>query len=169
MKKETCDLLKQLYKLEKFQLNYYHSQLSSNEDAILNKAITKILKINKKHVACFDQILTRTNIGESIIADKIADISGTLVGESMEYTGPKNTCRIAVSLERKALKMYYELTKDRSLDPEIFDIILDFQLDKEFHLLWLQHYTQLLKQDSTELLNNVIEDHPTINVNMRLI
>lgn len=169
MKKETCDQLKQLYELEKFQLNYYHSQLSSNEDTTLNKAITKILETNKRHVACFDQLFARAHISESIIADKIADLTGTLVGESMELTGLKNTCRIAASLERKTLKIYYELTKDRSLDPDIFDILINFQLDKEFHLLWLQHYAQLLKQDSTNLLNNAVEGHPTVNVNMRLI
>ena len=171
MNKQIIGQLKRIYELEKFQINYYISQISSTQNSILDKALSKIIQTDKEHTDFFVHIFTDKNI-EIKIASTIADIAGSIVGESMELTGQANTCKIGVALEEKVLSAYYELIKENDLESKLQDKLIDFKLDKEFHMLWLQHYTQHLKNKSYQknyLLTEGIEEHPTVNFNMRWI
>ena len=171
MNKQIIGQLKQIYELEKFQINYYISQISSTQDSTLDKALSKIIEADKEHTDFFVKIFTEANIEIPKIASTIADIAGSIVGESMELTGQANTCKIGVVLEEKVLSAYYELIKENDLESKRKDKLIDFKLDKEFHMLWLQHYAQHLKHGSSQnyLLTEGIEEHPTVNVNMRWI
>ncbi|HBW33843.1 hypothetical protein [Desulfosporosinus sp. BICA1-9] len=170
--KQIIGQLKQIYELEKFQINYYTSQISSTQNSLLDKALSKIIQTDKEHTDFFVHIFTDENIEIPKIATTIADIAGSIIGESMELTGQANTFKIGVSLEEKALSAYYELLKENDLESKLKDKLIDFKLDKEFHMLWLQHYAQYLKHRSSQknyLLYEGIEEHPTVNLNMRWI
>lgn len=172
MNKQIIGHLKRIYELEKFQINYYISQISSTQDSILDKALSKIIKTDKVHTDFFVNIFTKANIELPKIASTIADIAGSIVGESMELTGQANTCNIGVILEEKVLSAYYELIKENDLESKLQNKLINFMLDKEFHMLWLHHYAQHLKHRSSQknyLLTEGIEEHPTVNLNMRWI
>ncbi|NLI92730.1 MAG: ferritin-like domain-containing protein [Peptococcaceae bacterium] len=164
--------LKQIYELERFQINYYMSQLSTTEDTVLNKALIKIIETEKKHIDFFTQRFTEAGIDISKISTTIANLAGSIIGESVELTGPINICRIGVALEGKALNAYYDLIENNHVDSDLLEILIDFQLDKEFQMLWLQHYAGHLKNNSSrknKILNDSLEEHPTVNINMRWI
>lgn len=172
MNKHIIGQLKRIYELEKFQITYYISQISSTQESILDKALSKIIQTDKEHINFFVHIFAGAYIEIPKITSAIADIAGSIVGESMELTGQANTCKIGVALEEKVLSAYYELIKENDLESKLQDQLTDFKLDKEFHMLWLQHYAQHLKNRSYEknyLLTESIEEHPTVNFNMRWI
>ena len=172
MNEQIIGQLKRIYELEKFQINYYISQLSSTQNSILDKALSKIIETDKIHTDFFEHIFTEVNIEIPRIASTIANIAGSIVGESIELTGQANTCKIGVALEDKVLSAYYELIRENDLESKLDDKLIDFKLDKEFHMLWLQHFAQYLKHRSSEknyLLTEGIEEHPTVNFNMRWI
>ena len=172
MNKQIIGQLKRVYELEKFLINYYTSQISSTQESILDKALSKIIQTDKEHTDFFVHIFAEASIEIPKFASTIADIAGSIVGESMELTGQANTCKIGVALEEKVLSAYYELIKENDLESKLQDKLIDFKLDKEFHMLWLQHYAQYLKNRSYQknyLLTEGIEEHPTVNFNMRWI
>ena len=172
MNKQIIGQLKQIYELEKFQINYYLSQISSTQNSILDKALSKIIQTDKDHTDFFVHTFADKNIELPKIASTLADIAGSIIGESMELTGQSNTCKIGVALEEKVLSAYYELIKENDLESKLQDILIDFKQDKEIHMLWLQHYAQHLEHSSTQrnyLFAENIEEHPTVNFNMRWI
>ena len=164
--------LKEIYELEKFQLSYYMSQLSSTEDKFYHIAFTKIVQTEKKHATFFAKKLTEMGMEIPKVRGTLADFAGIVVGESLELTGPANACKIGVALENKTLKAYQGLKNEVGVDSELLEKLLEFQLDEEFHALWLQSYSERLKmwdsQKST-LPSTDIEEHPTVNINMRWI
>lgn len=169
-KEKTVHLLKQIYELEKFQLSYYMSQLSSTEDKFYHKAFTKIVQTKKKHATFFAKKLTEMGIEIPKVRGTLADFAGIVVGESLELTGPAKTCKIGVALENKTLKAYHKLMDEVCMDIELLDKLMEFQLDEEFHALWLQSYSERLKLKESHksiLPNTDIEEHPTVNINMR--
>lgn len=173
MNKLIIGKIKRLYELEKFQLNYYLSQISPKRDTILDKALGKIIESSREHTDYFIHIFTEQRIEIPKIAGTIADIAGSIVGESMELTGQANTCKIGSALEEKVLNVYYELIDEKDLDSKLKDKLINFKIDKEFHMLWLQHYARYLNYELSQtnylLTESISEEHPSVNVNLRLI
>ena len=172
MNEQINNKLRQLYELETFQVKYFFSQLSSTDDSIFYKALCKIIVRENKHIDFFTQHFIEENIDIPKIAASIANIAGSLVGESMELTGHVHISKVGVTLEKKTLNIYYDLIKERGLTLKLRDKLIDFQLDNEFHALWLQHFAQYLHQEKSkqnDLIDNCFEEHPTVNLNMRLL
>lgn len=94
MNKQIIMQLKRIYELEIFQINYYISQISSTQDNILNKTLSKIVETDKQHTHYFVQIFKEANVEIPKIASTIADMAGSIIGESTEFTGQVNTCKI---------------------------------------------------------------------------
>ncbi|UWG96669.1 hypothetical protein LPY66_17575 [Dehalobacter sp. DCM] len=163
--------LKKLYELENLLIHYYKSQLSESEDTVFNSALTKFIKTDTVHADYFHELFREQDIEIPVITAAIADITGNLVGEAVELTGIGNVCRIGVSLENQIAELYADLIEENP-SSKILDILLSYKIDKEFHALWLQRYGQFLKQQktcTTNLIQNAIDGHPTVNMNVRLI
>lgn len=162
---------KKIYELEKLLIHYYKSQLSESEDAVFNAALGKFIATDTHHTDFFTALFRKHDIQIPIITASIADITGSIIGEAIELTGVANICRIGVSLENQVVELYAGLIEENPSSC-ILDQLIGFKIDKEFHALWLQHYAQFLKQQkacTTNLVQNAIEGHPTVNMNVRLI
>lgn len=171
MDEQSLHQLKKIYELEKFQIAYYESQLSSMEDKFYHKAFTLIVRTKKKHADFIAKKLVEAGIEIPKVVGTLADIAGNVVGESLELTGPTNTCRIGVALESKGLTEYHELINHLKGEPELQDWLMEFMLEEEFYALWLNNYAKRLKQKESQksLLVNEVEEHPTLNINMHLL
>jgi len=157
--------------LEKFQIAFYQSQLSSTKDRFYYKAFRKIVYTEKKHAGFFAKKLAESDIQIPQVGGTLAELGGSIIGESVEITGPVNTCKIGVALENKTLSAYHKLIDDVREEPGFRDKLLEFLLEEEFHALWLQDYAKRLKERerNTQLPGKHIDEHPSINVNMRWI
>lgn len=162
---------KKLYELEKLQIHYYKSQLSENEDPVFRSALAKFIGTDTIHTDFFTTLFRDQNIDIPVITASIADITGSIIGEAIELTGLGNICRIGFSLGNRIAELYAGLIEENP-SSNILDQLISFKIDQEFHALWLQHYAQFLKQQkacTTNLVQNAIEGHPTVNMNVRLI
>ncbi|WP_368293145.1 hypothetical protein [Dehalobacter sp. TBBPA1] len=166
--------LKRIYELENLQIHYYQSQLSESDDPIFDKALFKIVEADKMHAEFFTELFREHNIDIPLIKASIADIAGSIIGEAIELAGQENICKIGFALENQILEIYADLVEE-NLNSDLLDKLIDFKIDKEFHALWLQHYAQYLKHQksqksySNNLIQDSVEDHPTVNMNVRLI
>ncbi len=169
MDEQIIHRLKHIYELEKFQIAFYISQLSSIEDKYYHKAFTKLVETERKHATFFAYKLAKADIPIPKVGGTLADIAGSIVGESLELTGPTNTCKMGVALEKKTLLAYHNLIDELRGEPETREKLMEFLLEEEFHALWLQDYGKRLNQkeyQNSGLAVDSIEDHPTININM---
>lgn len=169
MDEQIINRLKHIYELEKFQIAFYMSQLSSTEDKYYHKAFEKIVETEKKHAVFFAHKLAKADIPIPKVGGTLAEFAGSIVGESLELTGQANTCKMGVSLEKKSLLAYHNLIDELRGEPEVRSKLMEFLLEEEFHTLWLQDYVKRLKQNECQnygLASDSIEDHPTININM---
>ena len=169
MEEQIIHRLKHLYELEKFQIAFYMSQLSSTEDKYYHKAFTKIVETERNHANFFAHKLAKADITIPKVGGTLADIAGSILGESLELTGPANTCKMGVALEKKALLAYHNLIDELREEPEEREKLMGFLLEEEFHALWLQDYGKRLRQKECQnsgLALDNMEDHPTLNINM---
>jgi rubrerythrin len=171
LREEIIDLLKHLYELEKFQLSYYTSQLSSTEDGFYHKAFLTMAETENKHVGFFVAKLKDAGHELPKVGGTLAEIAGSILGESLELAGPANACKVGVALENKALLAYHQLLPEIKEDREFRDHLLEFLLEEEFHTLWLQDYAKRLAQKDRHphLAGQTVDDHPTVNINLNLI
>jgi bacterioferritin len=170
--KNTIHRIKQIYELEKFQITFFQSQLSATENKFYQRAFRKLVHTEKKHADFFAHLLAKADINIPKIGGTVAEIAGSIVGESMEFTGPENACRLGVALENRTLAAYHELINSLDSDSELYSRLLDFLLEEEFHALWLKDYAKRLEYDEHHkngLAGHDLEDHPSVNVNMRFI
>lgn len=148
-------------------LKYYKSQLSSNEDEYYRKAFAKMVQIEGGHADFFARALLAAGAAVPAITGSLFDIAGNIVGESAELTGPINTCKLGVALEKKAIAMYHKFINEARGDLALQDKLMEYLLYEEFHALWLSDYAhrlehkELLTQigDSKALQDSTIEVH----------
>ncbi|MDD2235085.1 MAG: demethoxyubiquinone hydroxylase family protein [Desulfitobacteriaceae bacterium] len=132
--------LKEFYILEKFQVKYYESQLSTAESKYYRKAFEKMMEIEQGHVDFFVQELNSRNIDIPAVTGTLADMAGNFLGESVELTGPSKACTLGAALENRAIEMYQSFTMEAKNDACLQDKLMEFCLEEEFHSLWLQNY-----------------------------
>ncbi len=134
-KKELAYKLKEFYLLEKLQVDYYKAQLSEAKDKYYRKAFSKMAKIEEGHVNFFVQKMARENIQIPEAFGSLFKIAGRILGESVELTGPVNTCKLGIALEKKAMEMYRMFIMKSWVDQQLRNDLMDFLIDEEFHKL----------------------------------
>lgn len=134
--------LKEFYTLETFQVAFYKAQVSTSTNEYYSKAFEKMVQIESGHVDFFAQMLDKANIEIPTIVGSIAEMTGGFIGETVESTGPNNTCKLGVALETKAIKTYHAfITESKNKHySELRSTLMNFLLDEEFHTLWLKDY-----------------------------
>ncbi len=139
--------LKEFYLLEKFQVAYYQSQLSSTENEYYVKAFEKMVQIEGGHADFFAQQLIAYTGEVPRLAGSLFDQAGTILGESVELTGPFYTTKLGVALESKAMEAYrHFITESARENLSLRNKLMEYLLDEEFHALWLRNYANFLEQ-----------------------
>ncbi|MCO1601915.1 demethoxyubiquinone hydroxylase family protein [Desulfosporosinus nitroreducens] len=134
--------LKEFYKLEKFQVAFYESQISTSTNEYYIKAFEKMIEIEKGHADFFAQVLDKANIEVPTITGSVFKLAGGFIGDMVGLTGASNTCKLGVALENKAIEAYRTFiteSKDKHYS-ELRNTLMDYLLDEEFHTLWLKDY-----------------------------
>lgn len=155
MKDKISFRLKEFYILEKFQVKYYESQLSTAESEYYRKAFQKMMEIEQVHVDFFAQELISKDLDVPAVIGSLADMGGNFLGESVELTGPSKACKLGAALENRAIEMYQSFVMEAKDDVYLKDKLMEFCLEEEFHSLWLQNYAWKLEHKTK--LNPVIE------------
>ncbi len=169
MEEHTINSMKKLYELEKFQIAYYMSQLSSTKDPFYHLAFNRMAQTGREHADFFAHILARADIPLPKVGGTLAELAGSILGESLELAGPENTCKVGIILTKKTLTAYHELIHGVKDNKKLSHKLLDLLLDQEFHALWLQDYAKRLndKENFDQVLGVGPDEHPTLNVNVR--
>ena len=141
---ERIKKLKEFYVLETFQVAYYEAQSSSTIDPYYNRAFAKMVQIESGHAQYFAQKIRELNEDVPVVNGSLFELAGRILGESVELTGPLNTCKLGVKLEKKAMAKYQELIAETQDDPELNGTLMDYLLDEEFHTLWIESYMKRL-------------------------
>ncbi|NLO97937.1 MAG: ferritin-like domain-containing protein [Peptococcaceae bacterium] len=134
--------LKEFYILEKFQVAYYQAQADSATDEYYRKAFSKMVAIEQGHADFFAAKILKAKEKVPKIVGSVFDLAGEILGETVELFGRHNTCKVSAALENRAVKMYREfirLAKKEELQ-DLKDTLMDYLLDEEFHILWLNDY-----------------------------
>lgn len=134
--------LKEFYELETLQVAFYKAQVDSAPDEYYAKAFNKLAIIEQGHVDFFRSLIEQA--GESLPAKigSLFKLTGHILGETIESTGQHNTCKLGVLLENEAIK-HYKTFVSESKDKQytvIRNTLIEYQLDEEFHKLWLRDY-----------------------------
>lgn len=132
--------LKEFYLLERFQVEYYNAQLSTPENEYYKQAFAKMIQVENRHVEFFSCKIREQNMKVPIVTDSVFKLAGKLVGESVEFSGPQNTCRLGEALENKAIKMYQSFIIEVWIDLDLRNTLIEFLLDEEYHALWMNKY-----------------------------
>ena len=134
--------LKEFYILEKFQVALYQSQADSATDEYYKKAFSKMVAIEQGHADYFATMLKQANEKVPQIVGSVFDLTGELLGESVELLGRHHTCKLGAALESKAIKMYREFIRNANKKnlKDLKDTLIDYLLDEEFHTFWLVDY-----------------------------
>ncbi|MHB8124603.1 MAG: demethoxyubiquinone hydroxylase family protein [Desulfitobacteriaceae bacterium] len=139
--------LKEFYILETFQVAYYEAQLSSSTDEYYSNAFKKMVQIESGHADFFANKLDQAKVTVPVVVGSVFELAGSLLGETVESTGPYNTCKLGVALENKAMETYRSFiseAKDKNYSI-LRDTLMEYLLDEEFHTLWLRDYMKKLK------------------------
>lgn len=142
--KELAYKLKEFYVLETFQVRYYQAQLSSPQGEYYRKAFEKMVKVESGHADFFAQMIREEGLELPPVVEPLFKVAGRLLGESVELTGPYNTCRLGVALENKAMEMYRDFILRSWSMPKLRDTLMEYHLDEEFHTLWMLDYMRHL-------------------------
>lgn len=132
--------LREFYVLERFQVVYYKSQWSSTTDEYYQKAFEKMVYIESAHANYFAQKLRENNVNVPKVISSIFEMGSRILGETVELTGPYNTCKLGVALEKRAMNMYKTFIEEASNDKELRDTLMGHLLEEEFHTLWMENY-----------------------------
>jgi demethoxyubiquinone hydroxylase (CLK1/Coq7/Cat5 family) len=143
-KNELAHKLKEFYLLETFQVTYYKAQLSEAKDEYYRKAFEKMVQIESGHADYFAQQLREQGIEPPQVTAPLFKIAGTLLGETVDLTGPYNTCRLGVALEHRAADTYRDFIMKAWVHENLRDTLMDYLLDEEFHTLWMEDYMRHL-------------------------
>ncbi|MDA8228364.1 MAG: ferritin-like domain-containing protein [Desulfitobacterium hafniense] len=141
--------LQEFYVLEKFQVAYYEAQLSATTNEYYRKAFDKMVQIEKEHVNFFAQKLLKETGEVPNVTGSLFELAGMVLGESVEFIGPVNTCKLGVKLERKAIDTYRDFIKEAKGYPTLRESLMDYRLDEEFHALWLDNFAKYLQKNSS--------------------
>jgi len=136
--------LKEFYILETFQVRYYLAQLGSSRDEYYRKAFEKMVQIEEGHARYFGDKLWREGIEVPPVVEPLFKFAGRLLGETVELTGPYNTCKLGVALEEKAMEMYRQFIIGGWGDKELREVLMGYLIDEEFHALWMEEYMRHL-------------------------
>jgi bacterioferritin len=167
MKDKISFRLKEFFILEKFQVKYYESQLSTAGSEYYRKAFEKMMEIEQVHVDFFVQELSSRNLDVPAVTGTLADMAGNFLGESVELTGPSNACTLGAALENRAIEMYQSFIMEAKDNAYLKDKLMEFCLEEEFHSLWLQNYAWKLEHKTK--LNSVIklpEDKSSLTIHI---
>ena len=139
--------LKEFYILETFQVAYYQAQVSSSTDEYYSKAFEKMVQIEGGHADFFANQLDQAKVDIPVVVGSVFELAGNLLGETVESTGPYNTCKLGIALENKAMEAYHTfITEAKNKNYSILrDTLMEYLLDEEFHTLWLRDYMNKLK------------------------
>lgn len=138
--------LKEFYVLEKFQVAYYKAQLSCADDEYYRTAFKKMVQIEDSHANFFANKLTEKNINLPVVSGSLFELAGSILGETVEITGPQNTCKLGVILETKAIEMYKKFIIEAWEDESLRKTLWEYLLDEEFHTFWMQDYLKHIKK-----------------------
>jgi len=136
--------LKEFYTLEKFQVAFYESQVSTSSNEYYTKAFEKMVAIESGHADFFAQVLDKASIEVPTILGSVLEKAGGFIGDMVGLTGASNSCRLGVALESKAMESYRTFiteSKDKHYS-ELRNTLMDYLLDEEFHTLWLKDYME---------------------------
>lgn len=136
--------LKEFYILETFQVRYYIAQLNSSQDEYFRKAFEKMVQIEDGHAQYFADKMRREGLEVPPVVEPLFKFAGRLLGETVELTGPYNTCRLGVALEGKAMEMYRQFIMRGWGDKDLRDVLMGYLVDEEFHTLWMEEYMRHL-------------------------
>ncbi len=142
MDKKFILRLKEFYTLETFQVAFYEAQVSSSTNEYETIAFEKMVKVEGFHLNFFAQILDKAKIGRPTFTGSLLALAGGYVGEEIPSIGSKHSCKLGVALENKAITTYLafiEECMDKNYS-DIRDTLMEFQLEEEFHTLWLKDY-----------------------------
>jgi demethoxyubiquinone hydroxylase (CLK1/Coq7/Cat5 family) len=132
--------LREFYILERFQVVYYKSQWSSTFDEYYRKAFEQMVYIESAHADYFAQKLREKNVAVPKVTSSLFEFASRILGESVEFTGPINTCKLGIALENKAMEMYKLFILEAWADQELRDTLMGYLLEEEFHTLWMKNY-----------------------------
>lgn len=142
MDNKLISSLKKFYTLETFQVAFYNAQANSATDEYYKKAFEKMVQIEQGHADYFANIIDKANEEVPSLVGSVFQFAGGFVGETVESIGRHSTCKLGVTLENEASKMYREFIKE-SKEKEyliIRDTLYEYLLDEEFHTYWLRDY-----------------------------
>lgn len=136
--------LKEFYTLETFQVAFYNAQPNSATDEYYKTAFEKMVQIEQGHADFFADKIIQANEEVPSLIGTAFKIAGSFVGETFESIGKHSTCKLGVTLENKAMKMYREFisgsnNKSYSI---IKQTLMEYLLDEEFHTYWLRDYAK---------------------------
>lgn len=136
--------LKEFYILEKFQVSFYESQVSTSINEYYTKAFAKMVAIESGHADFFAQVLDKAGIELPAIVGSVFEKAGGILGDMVSLAGASNTCKLGVALETKAIETYRTFiteSKEKHYS-ELRNTLMDYLLDEEFHTLWLKDYME---------------------------
>ena len=133
---------KEFYTLETFQVAFYNAQANSATDEYYKKAFEKMVQIEQGHADYFANIIDKAKKEVPSLVGSAFQIAGGIVGETVESIGRHSMCKLGVTLENEAMKMYREFIKEsKEKKYEIIkDTLYEYLLDEEFHKYWLRDY-----------------------------
>lgn len=133
---------KEFYTLETFQVAFYNAQANSATDEYYKKAFEKMVQIEQGHADYFANIIDKAKEEVPSLVGSAFQIAGGIVGETVESIGRHSMCKLGVTLENEAMKMYREFIKEsKEKKYEIIkDTLYEYLLDEEFHKYWLRDY-----------------------------
>jgi bacterioferritin len=128
------------YKLEEFQVAYYKAQLSSSEGEYYRRVFSRMVDIESSHAEFFARKLKEMGMEVPKVSGSLFTLAGNILGETVELTGALNTCKLGVTLEKRAMQDYRNFIMETSSYPEINNILWEFYIDEEFHTMWMEDY-----------------------------
>lgn len=142
MDKKIILHLKEFYILETFQVAFYQAQISSAIDEYYSKAFEKMVKIEQSHADYFADQIRRIQETVPTLVGSIFELAGNFVGDTVELTGQRNTCKLGVALENKAMEMYRAFIAESAYKNyfPLRSTLMEYLLDEEFHTFWLRDY-----------------------------
>ena len=144
MDKKLIFRLKEFYVLETFQVAFYQAQANSATDEYYNAAFKKLVQIEQGHADYFAAKIDQAKEELPALSGSLFQLAGSLVGETVESIGKQSTCKLGITLEDEAMKMYRTFigeTGDRYYT-NIKNTLMEYLLDEEFHTYWLRGYLE---------------------------
>lgn len=149
MDKKLIYRLKQFYILETFQVAYYQAQVDASTDEYYTKAFEKMVKIEQGHADYFANKIELASETVPELVGSVFDLTGSILGETAEAMGQRNTCKFGAALEKKAMQEYQTFIQECKENNYLAlnNDLMDYLLDEHFHTLWLTDYSKKLNEE----------------------